>query len=185
MRFFARLKTSKNNQSGFTLIETMVALAITGFVAASIITTLYQLQSISNSHYAHIVAVNQVENAVHYLNRDIQSAQIVTPQGSNGFPLVLTWVSWDTNDTNTVTYSLQPDSPLTTYKLVRQYQLNQNTPTSAIIAKYINNSPSNNNSSSYNSASHKLTLKLTSTVNLGDKQATETRQLSVIPRPGS
>jgi prepilin-type N-terminal cleavage/methylation domain-containing protein len=170
---------------GFTLLETMIALCISGFITAAVVTTIFQMQSITNSHYVHVVAVKQVENAIHYINRDIQSAQTVTPQGSHGFPLVLTWVSWDNNDTNTVTYSLELDSPLSTYKLVRQYQLNLSAPTTSVIAKYINNSPATNNSSIYDSTGHKLTLQLTSTVTRGGKQDTETRKLPIVPRPGT
>lgn len=259
MRFIFGLKAPLKSQRGFTLLETMISLCITGFVALSVVTTIYQLQGISDLHFAHITAVTQVENAIHYMNRDVQSAQIITPQGTQGFPLSLTWVSWDTNDTNKVTYSLVNDTPpLTTYQLVRKFQLNQNPSTSTTIARYIVSYPScattvaviaaspgntvlhvvstssfpstaslvlpgepipvtysgkTSNSftgipssgsgsitithaigqsvttyssySSYDSADHKLILQLTSDTPVGGKQDEETRQLVIIPRPGS
>jgi prepilin-type N-terminal cleavage/methylation domain-containing protein len=267
MRFFSRLKIQLKNRNGFTLIETLVALAITGVVAAAVTTTIYQLQSVSNSHYAHIMAVTQVENGVQYMNRDVQSAQIITPHGNFGFlgsdgGLVLSWVSWDTNDNNTVTYKLEPDPNLPPYSpptdiLTRQFQLNQNTPIKSTVARFIVNQPicntyvavaaspgdsvlkvastsafppvgalvlpgeplpitySGKTSSSftgipisgsgsltlahaigqsvttrssycsYDSADHKLILQLTSDVAQGGKQQEETRQLVIIPRPGS
>jgi hypothetical protein len=191
------------------------------------------------------------------MNRDVQSAQTITPQGSLGFPLGLTWVSWDTNDTNQVTYSLASDSPLLTYKLVRQFQLNQGPLVISTVARFIVSYPfcsttvavavspgntvlkvANTSSfpptaslvlpgeplpvtysgktstsftgipsygcgsitlshavgqsvttyssySSYDYADHKLILQLTSDVSVGGNQDEETRQLVIIPRPGS
>lgn len=179
---FGRLQY-KNSQKGFTLIELLIAIGISSFVMAGVVTTLYQFQSISNSHFVHIVAVDQVENAVHYINRDAQGAQGVTTGAAWGFPLSLTWVSWDTGDTNTVTYLLQQDSPLSTYKLMRKFQLNQNTPTTTTVARYIVYSA--NTYCGYNSPNHTLTIQLTATVTKGNRQDTETRKLPIVPRSGS
>lgn len=140
MNIFYRWKIKPNKQNGITLIETMIALTITGVIASGVATTLYQLQGISNSHFAHVMAVNQVENAVHYINRDVQCSQTVEPNsqaGSHGFPLNLTWNSWDTNDINKVTYNLESDAPLSTYELTRQFQLNQDAATKSTLARFI------------------------------------------------
>ena len=72
----------RKGQSGLTLIEVLVAMAITGVVSAAVVSTLYQLQAVSASHYARIMAVNQVENAIQYINRDVQSSQTITPHGT-------------------------------------------------------------------------------------------------------
>jgi len=254
MKFYCWLKIKSKKKAGFTLVETLIALAITGIVAVSITSTMYQFQSASNSNYVHVTAVTQVENGVYYINRDVQSAQTVTPQGTFGFPLTLSWVDWDTNTTNTVTYSLQADTaPLTTYSLMRT--LNQN-PASAV-ARFIISYPScsttvtantsarssvlrvaststfppvgalqipgesqlvtyssktstsftgiptsgsgsltlahtigdsvktYSSSCGYTSADHKFILQLTSCVGHQGKQQEETRQLVIIPRPGS
>jgi prepilin-type N-terminal cleavage/methylation domain-containing protein len=178
MKLFYRLTKRIQDHKGFTLLETAIALGISSLVAVSVVTTIYQLQSISNSHYAHVVAVKQVENAIHYINRDVQMAQTVTPQGAQGFPLILNWVSWDNGDTNTVTYSLQSG------KLMRQSQLNEDTPTSSAVAQFIS-AASSDSYSIYDPANHKLTVQVTSTVISGNKQDSETRKIPIIPRPGS
>jgi prepilin-type N-terminal cleavage/methylation domain-containing protein len=137
MRFLFRANVQVKKRNGFTLIETLIALAITGVVAAAVVTTMYQVQNVSNLHYANIIAVSQVENAVHYMNRDIQSAQVVAPHGAFGFPLNLTWVDWNTNVTNTVTYSLQSDTPpLTTYSIVRTLNQDPSTTIARFIVSY-------------------------------------------------
>ena len=147
-------------QDGFTLIETLIALVISGIVAASVASTMYQFQSASNSHYVQVTAVTQVENGVHYMNRDVQSAQTVTPQGTFGFPLSLSWVDWDTNVTNTVTYSLQSDTPpLTTYSLMRT--LNQNP--SSTVARFIVSYPSCSTTVTVNATAKSAVLRVVST----------------------
>jgi prepilin-type N-terminal cleavage/methylation domain-containing protein len=176
MRIFNVLKRTLNKQLGFTLIETMIALCITGVVAVSVVTTIYQLRSISNIHYAHVMSVKQVENAVFFLNRDIQQAQTIqTDVGGNW--LKLNWTSWDTSQ-HQITYKFT-NVVNNIGELIRNDGTVNNT-----IAKSINTSSSDTNAS-YDSATHTLVLQLTSTVKSGNKQNTETRKISIIPRPGS
>lgn len=170
MRFFSWLKTLVKKQNGLTLIETLVALAITGVVATSVTTALCQLQSISNDHYTHIIAVNQVENAVYCMNRDVQSSQTISPapQGNHGFPLTLTWVSWDTNVTNTVIYDLENDpssNPYSDSHLPTLFELTRqsNQDPSAIIARFIVSYPDCNTTLTTASVSGNTTLKVAST----------------------
>jgi prepilin-type N-terminal cleavage/methylation domain-containing protein len=257
MKQYFNFKKAFKHRRGFTLLEIMIAIGITGVLSTSIATAMYQLQSVSNAHYTYIVAVNQVENAIHYLNRDVQSSQIVNPTGTHGFPLILKWNTWDTGDINTVTYNFASDSPLPTWKLTRQFQLNGGAATTTEIARYIVSYTSCTTSvgqasaarstvlraadtsafppigalvlpgellpvtysgktaqsftgipatgsgsltkghsageiittyssyTSYDSANHKLIVQLTSQVTQGDKQTEETRQMVIVPRPGS
>lgn len=137
MKLFSRLKIQLKNRNGFTIIETMIALAITGVIAAAVTTTIHQLLSISNIQYTHIKTVTQVENGVDSMNRDVQSAQTVTPQGTYGFPLNLTWVDWNTNVTNTVSYALISDPPpLTTCSLTRTFNQDPSTTIARFIVSY-------------------------------------------------
>ena len=176
MRVFIELKTTLKKQVGFTLIELMIALCITGVVAVSVVTTIYQLRNISNIHYAHVMSVKQVENAVFYLNRDIQQAQNIETNVQGNW-LTLNWTSWDTSQ-HQITYRFS-NVVNNIGDLIRNDGTINNT-----IAKSINTSSSNTNVS-YDSGTHILVLQLTSTVKSGNKQNTETRKLSIIPRPGS
>jgi prepilin-type N-terminal cleavage/methylation domain-containing protein len=62
-------------QQGFTLVELIVAVAITGFIAASLSLSISQLFSVSVADRNRMEAVKQVENALHYINRDVQMAR--------------------------------------------------------------------------------------------------------------
>ena len=91
--------------------------------------------------------------------------------------LTLSWTSFD-NVQHQITYKFN-----NVVNNVGDLVRNDGT-TNSTVAKCINTSPAFT-SSSYDSASHKVTLQLTSTFKSGDKQNTETRNLSIIPRPGS
>jgi len=54
-------------------------------------------------------AVKQVENALHYLNRDIQMSHIVEQDEAGYFPLRLSWQELD--DTNSTTWRLKLPTP--------------------------------------------------------------------------
>jgi prepilin-type N-terminal cleavage/methylation domain-containing protein len=172
-------------QKGFTLIETLIALAITGVIGAAVISTLYQLQSVSQSHYAHVTAVTQVENAVHYLNRDIQSAQKVDLDGTDTetghhYWLRLTWTDWHDNHVIKVIYV-----DLSQNKLKRQYiekdgagiVLNNMTTEIAHAINIV--------SASKVTGVNAYSIDITASVISGSKQSEETRSLQIVPRPGS
>lgn len=168
----------KLKQSGFTLIELLIAMAIAGLLAIGISVAISQIFNVNSIDNARIQAVKQVENALHYINRDAQMAQTVAPQGSQGFPLTLSWVAWDSCDSNQVTYTLQNGN------LIRQFQLNSEPPTNLTVARSIDGAPENTNCV-YSAVDHQLTVTLTSSFTSGSKQATETRVSDIIPRSGS
>jgi prepilin-type N-terminal cleavage/methylation domain-containing protein len=167
------------SKRGFTLIEILVAMAISAALSLGITMTIFQVMNVNASSNAHLQAVAQVQNAIHYLNRDVQMAQSVQPQGTSGFPLTLKWTSWSNNDSNQVIYSLSGNT------LVRQFLLIPSdggpaSTTSLTVAKYLTETQC-----SYDSAAHKLTATITASTSSGSKLAAETRQVEIIPRPGS
>jgi prepilin-type N-terminal cleavage/methylation domain-containing protein len=176
MKRFSSLKIFHKSQPGFTLIEIIVALAITGVLAAVIATSIYQVSMVNAGSTSRVSAVTQVENAVHYINRDVQMSQKVQPQGSQGFPLTLSWTAWDDNSLNQVVYKLQSGN------LVRTFSINGGTPTTKTVAVAISAASADTNCSY---ANHALTLKISSSATSNFKQDTETRICQIIPRPGS
>ena len=87
-----RLRT----QLGFTLVEVLVAMCVGGLILGAASTTLVQLFKNSNRNAAHLTAVKQVENAVHFLIRDVQTAQTIETTGlDTGEVLRVSWVAYD------------------------------------------------------------------------------------------
>jgi prepilin-type N-terminal cleavage/methylation domain-containing protein len=161
----------RKGQKGFTLIELLIALAITGLlttVAASAISQIIMVNAFGNSH---LNAIKQVENALHYINRDAQSAQNIICDNNTNFPLTMVYTDWN-NIHHTITYSLTGNPT----SLERTEQNGQQT--ANIVAININSSPGLTNCTYLNGI---LTINLTATVT-GFKSATESRMLKVAVR---
>jgi prepilin-type N-terminal cleavage/methylation domain-containing protein len=169
--------TMRANQRGFTLIEVMVALAVTGVLSAGVATAVFQIGNINGTNSVNMVAVKQVENAVHYLNRDIQQSQSIEYDGQD-YWLRLKWISWD-NVQNQVTYQLA-DIQDGVGNLLR----NDGT-TKITVARSIKDDQTITPPNSAATPPEKSwTIRITAEVTSGSKQATETRTFKIIPRPG-
>ncbi|MFW0860383.1 MAG: prepilin-type N-terminal cleavage/methylation domain-containing protein, partial [Dehalococcoidia bacterium] len=82
------------SQRGFTLIELIIAIAITGIIIGGIVMTIFQVISVNALTANHLTAVRQVQNAGHWITSDAKMAQSVATTGASGFPLTLTWSEW-------------------------------------------------------------------------------------------
>lgn len=167
-------KTFLRNQIGFTLIEVIIGIAICGILGGGIVTGIYQIGRINDMNNAHVTAVKQVENAVHYLIRDVQMAQNPTISTEASFPLTLSWKSWEDNVQHQITYNLDSEGNLT-----RNYGT-----TTSTVAKFIDTDNADTNWT-YNFSANKMTIVITATVTAGHRQSTETRKVEIIPRSGS
>ena len=58
------------DQRGFTLIEVLIALVITGLISVSVTMATAQLLSVNALSGGHMTTLRQVENAMYYINRD-------------------------------------------------------------------------------------------------------------------
>ena len=79
----------KRGGKGFTLVELLLALAITGLIVAP--TTMATIGLVRGSKLAndrHII-LQQVHNASHSISRDVEMAKDVTLSDPNGFPLII------------------------------------------------------------------------------------------------
>jgi prepilin-type N-terminal cleavage/methylation domain-containing protein len=167
-------------QSGFTLIEMLLAIAITGIIITSISTIVVQTMTSSSTDRNRMQAVKQVENAVHWIDRD---AQMANPSGwTNGLTpgttfadlLHLYWVDGTVNPSqiHDVTYTLNPNGVL--------QRIDSETAENTVIANHI--SVFNGIYSDPNhDGNYVLTINITSAIE-GFRGAQETRTLYVVPR---
>ncbi len=177
------------SQRGFTLVELVVVVAITSIIASAVATTVFQLLTVSARSSAHMTAVKQVENAVHWLRRDVSMAQTAQvevnggyPEGpeGTGFPLRLTWIEWDTNRTCEVTYYLEESSERWSLnRRVVQSEGGQTSDVTTTVAWHIVGEPA---STRVELGSNTIAVTLTAAVGDGPQPATETRVITIVPR---
>src|SRR5512143_1965030 len=77
-------------RTGFTLIEVMTAVAITGIIGVALTTSIFQVMTVQSATKNRTDAVKQVENALHYVNQDAQMGaprQTATNNTGNHFYL--------------------------------------------------------------------------------------------------
>ena len=176
---FRRLGLINREQGGFTLVEMLVALAITGLIASGVAVAIIQVFSVNSSASNRMTAVRQVQSAGHYISRDAEMAQSVSidddPATTDIIELVsLSWIDW-----NGVNYQSNYTINIDDREIKRSYsaggQLTEN-----IIARYIDPDPGNTNCQRDGDM-----LVLTVTASLeGFRPASETRVYEIIPRPG-
>jgi type II secretory pathway pseudopilin PulG len=168
---FRRLGILNRNQKGFSLVELLVAVAITRFITGVVGTSIVQVIDINARSTTHMIAVRQVENAVHWLSRDGQMAQTLAPDTGSGFPLVLTWTTWDSVE-NQVTYTIENG------ELKRSLSLDGGDLIETLIAKHIDDDAAQTTCQYTGGV---LAVKVTASIG-GLRPATEMRLFEIIPR---
>ena len=164
-----------SHEGGFSLVEMLIVMAISGLIIAAIFAVITQTISVNAANTSHMEAIKQVENAIHWLDRDSQQAfrnEIVINNPTLNFPLTLTWTKFGTGDKYTVIYTFDEAAGV----LQRSQSVNSGTPSLTHIANNIS-------SADYSFNGTILEFELTSQVN-GFKPASESRVLYVMPRVG-
>jgi hypothetical protein len=151
------------DQKGFSLMQLIIGMAITTILGTVITISLWQTINIDGASNKHMLAISQVDNAIFYLNRDVQMSVPVDGY-SSGFPLALK---------GGITYSI-----ISPHDGSPSYLQRNNNGVTQVIARYIN-TDANLTSSFYNEG--KLIITLTITTG-GMMSATESRTLAIMPR---
>jgi prepilin-type N-terminal cleavage/methylation domain-containing protein len=130
-----KMKKLKKSERGFTLVELLIAIAITGIIAGAITGAIFQVFSINTRTTNRMAAISQLQNAGFWVSPDVQMAQNVTPGGCADCLLTLTWTNW-VGDEHEVIYTLAGTGELR--KLQRSHSVNGGDPTVTRVAEYIN-----------------------------------------------
>jgi prepilin-type N-terminal cleavage/methylation domain-containing protein len=171
-----KMKKLKKNQRGFTLIELILVIGLTGLISGGITLTIMQVFNMDARTRNDMIAVYQVRQAGKLVSEDILEAQIVNAPVGSGFPLTLNWTDGATNYTHGVIYTLA-DMSGGLKILWRKYYLNSALNSSIKVAEYINPDPTKTKCDWDGKV---LTFTVTATV--GGQN--ETRVYEVKPRPG-
>jgi len=177
------VKRLHKDQTGFSLLELLIVIALTGIITAAITMTVFQVFNMNTRTSNRMTAVSQVQNAGKIVSEDILETQTdkinATPVGNR--LLVVGWAAPAPDGTTyNVTYTLQnmPSGQMT--RLQRQYSVNSTLNSTTIVAEYINPDPTQT-SCAWNATTKALIFKVTATVG----NESETRVYEVQPRPGS
>jgi len=172
IRRIARVLSKR--QLGFTLIEVLVAAALTSLIGFGAATATFQIFTQNQKNNLYTTASRNTMNAIHWISRDAQMTQTVTPDGgATGFPLTLTWVEWD-NSVHQIVYSVSGDA------IRRSYSVDGGDPTEVMVAQYINSTGLN---TMCNLTGDMLTVKVTATVGQGSHAVTVSKVREITPRP--
>jgi prepilin-type N-terminal cleavage/methylation domain-containing protein len=160
--------TGARSQTGMTLIELVVAMGVGSIILGAAGSTLWQVWDNNMRNTRHLLAVKQVENAMHFLVRDAQMAQTVETTGLGpGEVLRLAWVGWDGSSEETV-YSWDA----TKHLLTRTHSVDG----SSTVVEY-----SADPQPTFSVVNKQLLVSLTCTV----QGTQETRVAQITPRTGS
>jgi len=165
-----RLRFVHNTQSGFTLIELIIAIAIAGLITAGITVAIMQVLTINTRASNHMVAVRQVQQAGKEVSKDTLQAQNVTYTQDPDFLLTLAWTDWEGVE-NAINYTIEDN------ELLRSHNLEG----IRVIAQYID--PAQTDCDPLGELGDDSVLTFTVTATLGTQS--ETRIYEIEPRPGS
>jgi len=171
---FRKFLSILKNQKGFTLIEVIVVLAITGLIGAGASMATVQVVNQGGRNSDYTIASRHTLNAIQWISRDTQMAQTIEPDGSSGFPLTLSWVEWD-NSAHQIVYSIEED------KLRRSYSIDGGEPSETVVAQCIDLLSENTRCEVQGEM---LNLKVTAIVGEGSSAVSVTKVREITPRPG-
>jgi prepilin-type N-terminal cleavage/methylation domain-containing protein len=164
------MKKNLFKQNGFTLIEFLVAFAISAIILTAVVTFSNSSLSINRGVNNQTNAVNQLKNAYNYISRDSQMAGAVYTTGT-GFPITLTWITYPSQLTQVI-YSIDGSG-----NLQRAEYDNQTALPVTIVAKNVNTDSAQTNTT-WDTVNDKLTINLA--ILIGSKNVA--RQFVLTPR---
>ena len=95
----------KRGEKGFTLIELLIGLAITGVIIGPLAMATTTLLTNPQRTADQGVVLQQVQNAGHWISRDVQMARSVDSTDPNGFPVTFSMpVDTDENNDYSIVY---------------------------------------------------------------------------------
>lgn len=167
----------KYGEKGFTLLETVIAIALIAVAAGSAGAATFQIFRNTERNNDYITAVRQVHNAGYWISRDAQMAQSVTTEPDF---LTISWTEDVTGDPiyHSVTYSFE-DLTDGIGKLKRNHVSSGGADEDTLVAQYIYYDPTDVDDTSKASYEQPvLTVQLTSIL----EETVETREYRITHR---
>jgi len=188
-----KMKKLKKGEKGFTMVELLIAILLTGIVATAITGTILYVLNVNFSTANRMTAVRQVRNVGFWISPDVQMARDVVPENNPATPelLTLTWIDLATNDTHEVIYTLE-NMPSSEFKrLQREHYIyidsEPELDSTITVAEYIDPDQTSIDPGEPcyfpDCGAFNITFTVTVTATVGGQS--ETREYEVKPRTGS
>jgi prepilin-type N-terminal cleavage/methylation domain-containing protein len=170
------MKKLKKDEKGFTFIELLIAILLTGIVASAVTGTILYVFNENFRTANRMAAVRQVRNVGFWISPDGQMAKNVMTGGDPDTLFTFTWQEWETGDSHNITYSLVDMSSGEFKILKREHYIESDLDSITIVAEYIDSTETDCDFSG-----DVLTFTVTATVG----GQSETREYKVKRRPFS
>jgi prepilin-type N-terminal cleavage/methylation domain-containing protein len=131
-------RQKRGSQLGFTLVELMIAIAISGFIVVGSLVLLGHMIIVTAENRDETMAVLQVQYVGFWVSEDVVQAQSVELGAYNGFPLRVEWTEWD-GDVNEVIYSFSPEGEVWT--LMREHRVNGESYGTIVVSEHLVDGP--------------------------------------------
>ncbi len=100
------MKILKKNERGLSLLELSIAIGLVGIITTTVTLLIFQIASNTARSGNHMIAVREVDEAGFWVSLYVYSAQNMTITGDSGFPLILQWNDFASNERHKVVFSL-------------------------------------------------------------------------------
>jgi prepilin-type N-terminal cleavage/methylation domain-containing protein len=168
------MKRLHKDERGFSIIELLVVIVLTGLITTAVTTTFFQVFNINARTANHMSALSQVQQAGKLVSEDILEAQEIDDNPTGGEFLIL---GWNSTAIHEVTYTLEDG------ELWRSESIDGGGPTTTRVAEYISSNPTETYCTLDGDV---LIFKVTAVVGEGTvHEESEQRLYRVQPRPGT
>ena len=177
---------AKSNDSGLTLVELLVSLAIMGALVGIIIMSIMVMDTTTGKGRNSIYAISQVRNAQLWIQRDGKMARTINinTASPSGLPLTLTWTEWG-GTRHAVNYYVEDNYLMRSYTEATSSGSEVAKAKTLIADSILPGSPYTTCQYGIDEQAGEFIFTLTASVGRGKYEGTAKRVFEIRPRPGS
>ena len=145
------MRYSVNRQRGVSMVELMVALAVSVLIVLGSMLFLRYMITVADDNRDKTMATLEVQYAGFWISEDVVQSQLIwlgnVSGDPDGFPLTLEWIELDESRMETITYDLEAMEEGDLLRLTRQreayvkvegeYELDSSQSGTSLVAKYV------------------------------------------------